>query len=242
MTINKKHTLLINSADRALESASKYDTIFHLNERYLHESRACKFKDIAFANLMYNVNSTNNTLNYELIGVTQTPVVIPVGYYSVTSFITAFNTAQANIVIADNATTKTFAFTSASNTKILATSTLGKILGVTTNTANSTAYNANQPYNFIFTNFIHVVSHNLAESDSLIASNNNKYPIIASIPLDVGYGFLKVHEQESDTADSSIFTSHNNLSTLKIRLVDDNFNTIDLNGADWIVSFSIFTS
>lgn len=234
----RKHILLINSADTS--SPNKYDAYYNMNDEYLHNTKSVQFKSITFSNTMYNINQYNNTLNYEVAGVPAT-VNIPVGSYNVSTFVVAFNAAQASIVIADNATTKKFSFTSTPLTKILATSTLNRILGITVDTANATSYSANQIYNFIYTYMIHLISNHLAENDNVISSNNNKYAIIASIPLDVGFAFVKFHDENLDSSDYSVFVGHSNVSTLNIKIVDDYFRTVDLNGSDYVIEFTVKT-
>jgi hypothetical protein len=239
MSVQKKHILTLNSED--LDSADKYDSVYHINDEYLHTTKSVQFKSIIFANTIFNVNAYNNVLNYELVGVPKT-ATIPAGNYTATTFVTAFNAAQADIVIADNTATSIFSFTSASNTQILASSTLTKVIGVSVNTAVGTSYTGNKIYNFIYTYMIHVLSGDLAEPDNLISSNKKKYAIIASIPLDVGFGYIKYQNEELDSADYSKFLGHQNCSSIRIRLVDDQFRTVDLQGSDYVLQFTLIAS
>ena len=236
----RNHVLSIDSTDRGVDSTSPEDGIYHLNDSHLHQVKSIRFKSLTFANTMYNINAYNNTLNYELVGVPKT-VNIPVGSYTVATLVIAFNLAQADIVVANNATTNVFAFTSGSNTKILATSTIGRVLGVTTDTVNGLAYNGNQIYNLTYTYMIHVLSNALARSDNLISSNRKKWPVICSIPMDKGYSFLVHHEEKAgvDTADFSVHNGHVNLSSIDIKIVDDDYRVIDLNGSRFVIQFLI---
>jgi hypothetical protein len=244
--MSKKHILILNSADLG-SVPNKYDAIFHINDEHLHNTKSCQFKSITFSNTIYNINSYNNTLIYEYpITTPQFPqyntIQIPHGSYNVSTFITAFNAAQSDITIADNLLTKKFAFTSIANTKILASSTLSRILGITADTAASTSYNSDQIYNFIYTYMVHVVSSDLAEPDNAITSSQKKKAVIASIPLDVGYGFVKFLDETTDTSDYSVFQGHKNLSSISLTLVDDQFRPIDMNGSDYIVLFTVLTN
>jgi hypothetical protein len=239
MEKSKKHVLLINSADT--ESKNKYDGYYNMNDEFLHNTRSCQFKSITFSNTIYNINSHNQKLDYSVGGVSNS-VNIPIGNYNVTTFVTAFNSAQSSIVITDNTTTKTFSFNSTPLTRIFVSSTLSRVLGITADTTNATNYIANSIYNFIYTYMVHIVSNELAENDNIITSSNRKLSIIASVPLNVGFGFIIYHNEDRDTSDYSIFTGLRNTSTVNMRLVDDDFRTINMNGSDFIAEFTLHTS
>ena len=237
-TIND-HVLSIDSDNKGTDSTSTENSIYHLNDSHLHEVKQIKFKSMTFANTMYNINAYNNTLNYELIGVPKT-VNIPIGTYTIPTLVIAFNLAQSDIVMTDTATTNTFAFTPGSLTKILAISTIGRVIGVTVDTVNSTSYSGNQIYNITYTYMIHVLSNTLARSDNLIASDRKKYPVICSIPLTTGFAFLVHHEEQgTDTADYSVHNGHSNLSSIDIKIVDDEYRVVDLNGSKFVIQFLI---
>ena len=78
MNVPKKHILLLNSKDRSSGTAT--DWVFHLNENDPHESHSVMLKDMAIPNTMYNIRSTNNTLDYDIGGVAKS-ANIPVGSY-----------------------------------------------------------------------------------------------------------------------------------------------------------------
>ena len=234
-----EHTLIIRSEDRGNESKSRYDAQFHLNDVDLHSVNYCALKDVCLPNTIYNITAANNTLSYELTG-TPTSVVLTPGYYTVTTFITAMNALLATtIVITDNSATHLFAWTSPANSQILASSTMASIVGITADTAVATSYSSDSIYNFIPTKMIHVLSTTLAEYNNVSASNKLKYPILGSFALDVGNSYIKFHEQNRDTMDSSAHKGSLNMSSIDIQLVDDNFNVIDLNGSDWYASFIV---
>jgi len=234
--MSKRHILTINSNNGLGGNVNNLD--YNLNERDLHESKAIIYKSFCFNNIIYNINSYNNTLRYNLAGV-PTTVVIPVGNYNVSTFITQFNTSLAgNIVIADNATTKKFSFTSPGNTQILATSTIKRILGITVNTANSTAYTGDSIYNFIYTYNLHIQSHNLAENDNIIATSGRQYAILATIPLSSGFGFVE-YNLETLNNDFSILSGKSNLSHFSIQLLDDEYRPVEMNNAPYVLQLII---
>lgn len=235
MNVNKKHILLLNSKDRS--SGTIEDAIYHLNENDLHESHNVMLKDVVIPNTIYNIDITNNTLDYDINGVNKS-VNIPIGYYSLADLITALNTAQADLVFSENTFLKKLNVSSGTNSFIKITSTIAPVLGAIIQNLPATNYTLSNFYNLNKTNYIHVIS-NLAEPDALISSNNKKYSVIASIPVLYSFGFVLNQTEDRNTQDISGHISHINLSTINMRLVDDNFNTINLNGSNWSISFSI---
>lgn len=238
MNIQKKHILLLNSKDRSSGTAT--DLVFHLNENDLHESHSVMLKDIVIPNTIYNIRTTNNTLDYDINGVAKS-VNIPVGNYSLSDLVTALNIAQTDLVFSSNSMLKKLMVSSATVSFIKVSSTIKKVIGVTTQNTPSVSYTLDSFYNLNPTNYIHVIS-NLAEPDALVASNNKKYAVIASIPVLYGFGYILNQTEDRDTQDISKHNSHLNLSTINIRLVDDDFQTIDLNGSNWNISLSILKS
>ena len=131
--------------------------------------------------------------------------------------------------------------TSAANSFIKISSTIKKVIGVTVQNTPATTYTLDSFYNLNPTNYIHVIS-NLAEPDALVSSNNKKYAVIASIPVLYGFGYILNQTEDKTTQDMSKHNSHLNLSTISMRLCDDDFNIIDLNGSNWSISLSILKS
>lgn len=236
MNHNKKHILLVNSKDRS--SGSPEDAIYHLNESELHETHNVILKDVVIPNTMYNVRTSNNTLDYDIGGVAKS-VNIAVGFYSLSQLITALNGSQADLVFSDNSFVKKLNVTSASNSFIKTSSTIKKVIGVTVQNTPSTAYTLDSFYNLNPTNYIHVIS-NLAEVDALISSAGKRYPVIASIPVLFSFGSILNQTEDKQTSDNSKHIANLNLSTINLRLVDDDFETIDLNGSNWSISFTIY--
>lgn len=238
MNVNKKHILLLNSKNRS--SGTVEDAVFHLNENELHESHHVMLKDIVIPNTIYNIDSKNNTLDYDINGVAKS-VNIPVGFYSLTDLITALNTAQTDLVFSENTFLKKLSVSSGTNSFIKITSSIAPVLGAITQNTPATNYTLSNFYNLNKTNYIHIIS-NLAEPDALISSNNKKYSVIASIPVLYSFGFILNQTENIDTQDMSKHISNINLSTINMRLVDDNFETINLNGSDWNISLTILKS
>lgn len=235
MNHNKKHILLLSSKDRS--SGTPEDAVYHLNENELHETHNVMLKDVVIPNTMYNIRASNNTLDYDIGGVPKS-VTIPVGFYSLSDLIIALNGAQTDLVFGDNSFLKKLNVTSGSNSFIKTSSTIKKVIGVSIQNTPSTSYTLDSFYNLNPTNYIHILS-NLAEADALISSSNKKYPVIASIPVLYSFGSILNQTEDKQTQDVSRHISNLNLSTIDMRLVDDDFQPIELNGSEWFISLTI---
>ena len=238
MDVIKKHILLLNTTNKT--SGTNDDCVFHLNENELHESHHVMLKDVIIPNTLYNIELKNNTLDYDINGVAKS-VNIPVGNYSLTDLIISLNTAQADITFTENTFLKKLNVSSGTISFIKTSSTIKKVIGLTIQNTPSISYVLDNFYNLNRTNYIHIIS-NLAEPDALISSNNKKYAVIASIPVLYAFGFILNQTEDRQTQDNSNHNSNLNLSSISMRLVDDDFNPLSLNGSDWSISLSILKS
>ena len=72
-----------------------------------------------------------------------------------------------------------------------------------------------------------------------MSSNGKKYAVIATVPINVPYGYMVNITEEKTSSDESLHNANVNLSTIDIRLVDSDFQVIDLNGSQVIVNFTV---
>jgi len=238
MNHSTSHILLLDSENRSSVSTSIEDAVYQLSEHYLHETKSVQFKSICFSNTAYNVTTANNTIAYEVLGV-PTTTSIPVGQYDIPSFIVALNTALGGVlVVADLPLVKKFTWTSPGNTQILlAGTTMKRVIGITADTVVGVSYQSNVIYSMIRSYMVHLCSNSLARADNLIKSDKQKYAIIASISLDVGFGFVKFQSEDLDTSDFSLFSGHRNLSTIDLKLLGDDMKILELNGSGYVAQF-----
>ena len=243
----KRHILNIDSNDRS--SGTHENFILHLNESEFHEVKYIQLKDIAFANTMYNVKSTNNQLRWMDSNSVKYLLTVPVGYYSADELVIYINSATTAahptcpIQLVANTKTRKFTITSTTSFHLLTTSTILQIIGFSVpNQSNLLSHTASEMYNFLVTSYVHVISSTLSESDSLVSSNGKKYAVIATIPINVPFGFMVNVNEEKTSSDESLHNANVNLSTIDIRLVDSNFQTIDLNGSSVVMNFTVSRS
>ena len=242
----KRHILNIDSADRS--SGTSENFIIHLNESQFHEVKYVQLKDISFANTMYNIKASNNQLRWIDINSVQYLLTIPIGYYTADELLIYINatTTASNptcpIQFVNNTKTRKFTITSTTSFHLLTTSTVLTIIGFSVpSITNLTSHTATELYNFLVTSHIHVISSTLSEADSLVSSNGKKYAVIATVPVNVPFGYMINISEEKTSSDESIHNANVNLSTVDIRLVNSNFETVELNGSSVIMNFTVST-
>ena len=242
----KRHILSIDSKNRS--SGSNEEFVIHLNENEFHQVKYVQLKDVAFPNTMYNITTSNNVLNWQTAVPVSYSLTIPIGSYTADELVTYINSITSTIItyttcpiqFVNNTKTRKFKITSTSAFILLSSSTILNVIGFA---IPSITYLLEQTgtelYNFIVTKFIHVISASLAEADALISSNGKKYSVIATIPVDVPFGYMISRTEEKTSSDESLFNANTNLSTIDMRFVDSNFQTINLNGSNIMMTFSI---
>ena len=129
----KRHILNIDSDDRS--SGTPENFILHLNESEFHEVKYIQLKDIAFANTMYNIKSSNNQLRWEDSFLVQYSLTIPIGYYSSDELVIYINSTNpavnptSPIQLVANTKIRKFTITNTAPFHLLTTSTILKVIG-----------------------------------------------------------------------------------------------------------------
>lgn len=200
---------------------------YHLHINVVHASIPFTF---------YNVNSSNNVLNYTLIipfpGTNISySLVIPQGNYTANTMKTYLNTNLQNFTVSYDSTTNKFKFVQKDNFDFIlqSTSTCLGLLGFTGQTT-STSYNltSTQTLNLNPIRCICVCT-NLRTSNININSKN-KSNIICSIPITTQPNSIITYLNPNNF---KINTYANVLSSLRIQLMDQDGNILNLNGANW---------
>ena len=226
--INSDHNLSRNNAD----------AVFDFSEIELQQVYAVRLKDISITNLLYNVHLKNNVLEYDIGGVQKT-IIIPIGNYTSTTLQNTINTLQTDFIISQSPATFKYSITSISPSFFKTTSTIKPVLGFIEDTIPSISYELPKPFDLIRTHYINILS-NLADSANCFTSNKQNYGLICSIPVNLPFGFVLSQSSEKDTADNHKFESHINLSQVRLKMVDDNFEDLDLNDSKYTISFNVF--
>lgn len=188
----------------------------------------------------YQLNSSNNCITI-IVSEISTTYYFPVGNYSVSSFIDAWN----NLVLGTWALTytsltnkltfgfsTTFSFTDTSGNSIF------PIIGFQTNTvytSSSNSLTAPYCYNFNGISRINIVSSTFSVRN-IDSFNDGQSDIIASIPVNAYPSGIILYTNFTNYKST---IAHNDLSTLGIQIIDDEENLIDFNGVDWTMTFQI---
>lgn len=232
-----KHVISINSKHNKTNNLS--NAIYDFGSIELQEAHGCRLKDVSIVNLIYNINTgKNDVLDYNYNGVDKT-ITVPEGSYNATSMAQTLNLLQTDVVFSINLITQKYVITGVLNSFVKSTSTIKNVLGFSVDTTPSLQYELPNPFNFIRTNFINIVS-NLASSNACLTSDKKNYGLICQIPVNLPFGFVLQRSEEQDSSDNYVFHSNINLSEVKIKILDDDFEEIDLNQGTYNMTFIIY--
>jgi len=185
----------------------------------------------------YNIDNYNNTLIYLLNGTTYT-ITIDKGNYNPYQLISFLQSNINLMTVSYNILTNKFTFLNSTyDFSFLSTSTclilLGFPLSVTVNSVGKTLTS---------TNCINLQSHhciciqsNLI-TGSLNSSNSYENNIICSIPVSQA-PYSMITYMNHNNLKYNLF--NNVISTMRLRLVDQNNNLIDLNGCNWSITVQL---
>lgn len=235
MNKRNKHIVTLNSKDAV--KVDKHHYQFTLEDIDLHQVRKIQFKEMSFVNLIYNIYNKNNVLNYEIDSIAKS-LVIPEGQYDAQLLKEYIENNQTDFTIDINLLTYKFDITSTGLVTITA-GTINDVIGFSTVPVASNNISGDKPFNFVRTNFINVLS-NMADADACLSSDKRRHPLICSIPLNLPIGYVVTKSEELDSADISEHYSNINVSEIVVRIVDDEFEPLDLNGGTFILHFSVF--
>lgn len=227
--------ILINSFDALVGT----DTDFFINlngtfpERF---SQVC-LRTLIMTNTLYNVDSTNNTFVFQETGESSTTVTLTAGNYSITSMITALQTAldaaspnTRTYTITTNTITNKLTITGSAGTfKVIHTGGLNLMLGFSTSTDTSAALavTAGRIYNLTRYGGLNLYL-SACKADTFNTITGSREAMLAYIPIceaasgDV-YPYLP---HDFEWTDISI----DNVDYLHVRLADDTSTTVNLNG------------
>ena len=184
----------------------------------------------------YNVNDTNNILEYNLNSVDYT-LIITKANYNITTLITYLTAnLETGFTISYNASTNkltfehsTYEFTFNSN------STCFELLGLTEKTHASTLSILTSD---ISINFFTIRNIQISSSNFILNNINTAKPnvasILISIPVDVNQGSIIQYRNINNI--SSLVHEINNISNLHIQILDQDGDLLNLNGLHYSIN------
>jgi len=185
----------------------------------------------------YNVNNDTNILAYTANGVTTT-LTVTNGNYNITQLLSYLNTNMTNFTVTYNSITNKLTFTnSLYDFTINSTSTCLVMLGFgvgSTYTSTSKSLTAPNCVNIQTTKRINIASNLITYN--INKSNLNNYSILCSIPINKP-PFSVIEYANTNHFRTNLFI--NNISNIKIRLLDENGKLIDLNGCHFCITLQL---
>jgi len=191
----------------------------------------------------YNINYTNNTLNYQISSVSYT-ITASVGNYnfnSLASHLIAKFLANGHVfTITINKQNGIITLATPATNFILQVSSLFTVLGLflSNHTSTSFSLSADYPLNLLGITKIKIQSINL-NTYNVDSANNGFSNNIGLIPVDQPSFGLIVYENKSS---SKFLLRDNRVDEIDIQLVDQNNNLINFNNIDWSLTILIETS
>lgn len=197
--------------------------------------------------MQYNINTKNNRLN--IVCADMVPVLpIPVGQYTITTYVAALkvvldNAAAPNVftVYPDPLTFKIILSKSAGAEFTITdkfTNPMYLVLGQDTQkTSSSLVLQSNNIYNLSGLRHVYIESFILGKS--LMTGSVKKYSIVADIPVNVPFGAFQTNIYDENTLNVIYYRGFKNISSFEMKLVDEQGDLIEFNGAPWTLVFEI---
>jgi hypothetical protein len=183
----------------------------------------------------YNINSSNNVLNYTSNSVDYN-IIIPVGNYNINQLISALLILMDGFTIVYNNLQNTLTFTHTTyDYTFLSTSTCLSLIGFSTAaTSTSLILTSTMCINVNPINCINVVSNLITYSVNKAFPNNSS--ILCSIPVNRP-PYSLIEYINNNNFRSNLFV--NQINNIRIKLVDDNGNLLNLNGLDFTMTLQL---
>jgi hypothetical protein len=189
----------------------------------------------------YNVDDINNLLVYSVAGAPNINLVIPPSNYNVNTLLTYLTTVMTGFTITFNSQSNKYTFTHATNAfSFKSSSTCFELLGfIEDQTYNSSGLTLTSALciNFFTIQAILIEISNLITNNKTSNVSENNPSILVSIPITTS--------QNSVLSYYNVFNLHERINTIKnfaslqIRLLDQDLDLLDLNGANWTATIQL---
>jgi hypothetical protein len=184
----------------------------------------------------YNINATNNVLNYNINSIDYS-LTIDEGNYNVNQLITFLSTNMNGMSIVYNSITNKFTFSYTSAFSLLSSSTCFSIIGFNSSTSYTSTANILKSVNCI--NMHQIKCINIVTNLSTYNINKsflNNFSILSCIPVN-SPPYSIIEYNNSNNYRCNLFM--NELQTIKIKLVDEYENLINLNGCHFSLTLQL---
>lgn len=249
--------LLIRSLSRNATSTSSTNCQISMPANtYLNGRNKLKLEYFIMYNTMYNISTLNQNLDFSVSSTTYTATV-PVGFYNASTFATALQTAlnaalSNTFVVTYNTTTLTFTIAGASSFDLLfksgpsagANNTIWQVMGFAS--ANGTAsadsgagmtVTSNQVVNFSLPLSFYINFPQL--SGQFMTSDKSQMSLYIPNTAVSGGGIVEFYANESFQQIINLPPNTAVLQSLNIEFQGPNASSVDLNGSEYEMLFSI---
>lgn len=188
----------------------------------------------------YNINSYNNVLKYNLIGVEQQFVInVPVGNYNIVQLVSYLNTHMGNdMVVTYNSIPNKLTFSNANTAFALIHTELLRMCGFEDGYSSGYVSTVTPPHcvNLYYVTNINVETNLMTYNICNISTLSTSSSILANIPIITSPAGIIYYDNTSQYK-TNLYVGE--LSVLRIRLLDNNGRTIDMNGVDYTMTLQI---
>lgn len=247
---NRIKEIVVDSRDRTVGSTSSSDFTVTLQKRLDLASIGVKSANIFYT--WYNINSTNNNIDFSEGAGELTATVTPGCYTSTTlksALETALNAAGAlTYTVTFNTTTlKTTIAATGVFSLLFATGThistdMAEVLGYTaTDKTAAATYTSTNVFNLNTVNYLLIKLTVTAGTYNSVTSTNtsdNTIGNIAVIPVQTNPGYLVTYYDETPPM-TNLYGA--GITSLSIKLTTYNNTAVDLNGCEWSMILRTYT-
>ena len=251
----------ISSEDRDPESISASDFVVSYNNApCMSNVNRLAVKNVIVPNVFYNINNTgynihnngNNVVTINNISdAFEFTLTIPRGNYTVDELITAINLllsgAGVGLILSQDTVTKKLVFTSTGDLFGYSTDRLGGYLGMINppplNGAGVLVYELEGFVNLSGVKEVYISSSRMSDGSHLVVPFGGSKPVIAAVPITVGFGEFQTYISPSLELDEIIFPSYSagsNLRTIDIQVRDNFGNILDTGGLPTTMTCKVF--
>lgn len=248
-TKTESRLININSANALIKNNGTYnsDVVFKFPGLVRPEQHITSVQfqilDAQLPVSFYNINYTNNTLNYQISSVNYTITATPGNYNFnslATQLIAKFLANGHTFTITINKQTGIIILATPATNFILQVSSMFAVLGLllSNHTSSSFSLTADYPLNLLGITKIKIQSVNL-NTYNVDSSNNGNSNNIGLIPVDQPSFGLIVYENKSIT---KFILRDNRVDEIDLQILDQNNNLINFNNLDWNLTILIETN
>lgn len=251
----------VSSEDRDPQSISSSDFIVSYNNApCMSNVNRLAVKNVIVPNVFYNINdtgyNTQNNGNNELFikNITsglEFSIGLNPGNYTVDELITEINSlfvgASIGLTLTQNTVTKKLKFTSSGDYFAYLTDRLGGYLGMINppsfDSAGLLVYTLEGFPNLSGVKEVYISSSRMSDGSHLVVPFGGSKPVIAAVPITVGFGEFQTYIAPSLELDEIIFPSYSagsNLRTIDIQVRDNFGNILDTGGLPTTMTFKAF--